>query len=173
MNIIEMMNEAWEDRKTYSHEQNEISFKNLLSHGYVEMDKYYHSINKDYGDTLFLLIQDLLIWFILTDKEFLQGEYDAYAKYCEWADFEPLTSQQCVERYKKLDLEYIIKVVKHISATRGHIPEDDYAAFVTSLCFLSLFGDKEVDKEEYALISCFFTNEDDYCPTWEKFRKEF
>ena len=173
MNVIELMNEAWDDRNRYTHEQNEISFKNLLSHGYTQMDKFYHRNDPDYGDKLFHLIQDLLIWFIMSDKEFLQGEYDAYAKYCEWADFEALTPKQCLERYKKLDIDYIIQIVKHISTSRDYIPEEDYEAFVTSFCFLSLFGDKEVDKEEYAIIASFFTSDEDYCPSWEQFKKEF
>lgn len=173
MNMITLMNEAWDDCNLYTHEQNEVSFKNLLSHGFAEMDRFYHKANPDYGGRLFVLVQDLIIWFILADRELLRGEYDAYVKYCEWADIKPLSAKQIVERHEELDIEYIRKTVKHLSEARDYIPEDDYEAFVTSLCFLSLFGDKEVDKEEYGIIANFFNKAHDYCPSWEKFKKEF
>lgn len=173
MNVIEMMNKAWEERQKYTHEKNETIFVRLLAKGYQKISKYYSSIQPDYGDTLFILVQDLLIWFIMSDSDFLQGEYDAYVNYCEWADYQPLTTEQCLERYKKLTVDHVVDIVNHISKTRGQIPEEDYQSFVASFCYMSLFGDRDVDKEEYSIISCFFTSDDDYCPNWEKFKKEF
>ena len=173
MNVIELMNEAWEDRCNLSHEQNEISFKNLLSHGYVAMEKAYNSTVKDYGDTLFYCIQRILVWLMLADGDFLQGEYDAYLKYCKWANFQPLTVDDCYALFNRMTRDDIMSCINHVTATRGHIDESDYRAFVRSLCFMSLFGDKELDKGEYTLISFFFNRSSDYSPDWETFKREW
>ena len=167
-----MLRDAKEDTRKFSYYQNETIFKNLLSHGYTKINEIYQKLDPEYGDTLFMVVQDILIWLMFSDGQLIQGEYDGYLRFCDYADFEPLSVEKCVERSKKLDVDYLISLIKHIAAARSHIPEDDYEAFVKSLCHMILFGDQEIDEEEYELLSCFFTSDDDYCPEWNEFQKE-
>lgn len=173
MNIVEILREAWKDRNKYNYPKQEEIFKNLISHGYNKINKIYRKKDPEYGDTLFIVIQDILIWIIFSDQEFIQAEYDAYLKFADYANFEPLSVQKCIDRKKQLDVDYVISLINHIVAARKHIPENDYESFVKSLCLISMFGDSEIDKEEYELISCFFTSEGDYSPSWEDFLKEW
>ena len=172
MNIVEMLRDAQEDINKFNYDQNETIFKNLLSHGYTKISAIYKKMDADYGDTLFTVVQDILIWLMFSDGQLIQGEYDAYLLFCDYADYKPLSVEKCVERSKKLTVDYLISLIKHIAAARKHIPEDDYEAFVKSLCHMVLFGDQEIDHEEYELLACFLTSDDDYCPSWDEFQKE-
>ena len=172
MNIVEILKEADHDRKKLSHEKNEMIFKNLLSHGYKRMEEVYKKTDPSYGDTLFMAVQDLLIWIMFADNQLIQGEYDAYEEFCSWAKYEALSVKSVIERKNELTIDYLISVIKHIVQTRKHIPDDDYESFVKALCYMALFGDKDLDQEEYVLISCFFNEDVDYCPSWEDYLKE-
>ena len=89
MNLISMMNQAWERKHEVSAEEFEIKIKNLISHAFVEIEKLYVDFCKskgyEYKDDVFYIFQRLFIYFIFTDGDFLQGEYDAYVKFCNWA----------------------------------------------------------------------------------------
>ena len=168
-----MMREAYDDYQSSTREKNDEIFKNLISHGYVKIKKLYQKVDKDYGDTFFNVTQDLVIWLMFADGQYSQMEYDAYYQFCEYAGFKPLSVTECSKRKKELGIDYIMSLVQHIVMTRHRIPDDDYESYVKSLCFLAVLGYKDLVKDEYTLISYFFNEETDYCPSWEQFNQEF
>lgn len=178
MNMINQMNEAWSKRCSLTHEKFEEEFRNLMSHGFVIIDRvmkeFCDKSGHEYEEDTFYAIQRVIISIIKCDNEFLQGEYDGYVKYCTWAHINPLSVQEVNELYPDLTRETLTNDIKLITATRDIMDPSIYSAFVLSLCYLSLMGDKSFDENEYHIIRCFYEPNFDYVPsTWEDFKKEW
>ena len=86
INMITLMNVAWKRRQEYASDEFTERFKNLISHAYVEYEKLYQdycaSKGMEYKDEIFITFQHIIVFLMLSDDDFLQGEYDAYCKYC-------------------------------------------------------------------------------------------
>ena len=178
INLVNMMNIAWDKKQSVSAEEYEVKVKNLLSHAFVEYERLYVAYCKEkgieYKDDVFYIYQRLIIYFIFSDGDFLQGEYDAYCKYCNWAHIQPLTVDDCRNLNSKLSTETIINDLKLLYNLRDSITPENYEAMVQGFCFMSLLGDKSFDENEYYILRCFFDSNYDYCPaTWEQFKKEW
>ena len=178
MNLISMMNQAWQRKNEVSAEEFEIKVKNLISHAFVEIERMYVDFCKskgyEYKDDVFYIFQRLIIYFIFTDGDFLQGEYDAYVKYCNWAKIEPLTVDDCKNLYNRLSTEDIVNDIKLINGIRDSIDPVNFTALVQGFCYMSLLGDKSFDENEYYILRCFFQDGYDYCPAdWETFKREW
>ena len=91
MNLVNLFNDAWKARSDNTHEQAEVMFKNLLSHGFVDMERVLRANIKGYDEDLFYMVQKLLACIVMADGDSFVGETDAYEKYCRWAGFQPLT----------------------------------------------------------------------------------
>ncbi len=173
MNLITMMNRAWDDRQSLSPDRLEEIVKNLLSHAHVNYDRVLRA-NGYPEDKAFYVFQDILVFIALSDGDFLQGEYDAYVKYCNWAGIQPLSVDDCRALYKRTTTDRVADDISLLKSYRYHIDEDKYTALVYACCLLSLLGDKQFDENEYYIIRCFFDSSVDYCPsTWEQFKIEW
>ena len=64
MNLINMMNTAWERKNEVSAEEYEVKVKNLLSHAFVEIERMYVDFCKEkgyeYQDEVFYVFQRLI-----------------------------------------------------------------------------------------------------------------
>lgn len=169
MNLTNLLNVAWNARCNNSHEEAETQFKNLLSHGFVDMEKVLRQAFSNYDDDLFYMVQRILAHLIVSDGEYLQGEYDAYLKYCKWAGFKPLSVPELEKLGKAVNFDEFKKYAEIISATRQYIDEDHYECFVLSLCYMSLFGDKKIDENEYKLITWFLDKDKDQWLNWKDY----
>ena len=178
MNLINMMNQAWQRKNEVSAEEYEIKVKNLISHAFVEIERMYVDFCKskgyEYKDDVFYIFQRLFIYFIFTDGDFLQGEYDAYVKFCNWAKIEPLNVADCRSLNDRLTSQEIVNDIKLINAVRDAVDPENFTAMVQGFCYMSLLGDKSFDENEYYIIRCFFQSGYDYCPAdWETFKREW
>ena len=173
MNIITLYNDAYKIHSQNNPKDVEEKFKNLLSHGFVQMENYLKTAMDNYDENLFYMVQKLLAFLILADGENYSGEMSAYNKYCEWAGFQPLTPDQLFKVVKRTSIDELKGIVSVIKQSRSHMSENNYVCFVLSLCYMSLFGDKEVDENEYYLITALCDPRYDHIPTWEQFKKEF
>lgn len=178
MNIITMMDMAWEKRQELAHEEMEEKFKNLISHAFVEYESAYkaycQSENIEYNERIFVVFQHIIVFLSFSDGQFLQGEYDAYVKYCNWARINPLSVDDCRSLFNRLPVEDILADIELLTCTREFIDPDNYFAMVLGFCYFSLFGDKAFDENEFYIIRTFFEQGYDYCPaTWEQFKAEW
>ena len=53
---------------------------------------FYNEVINLVDDLIFYPFQEIFVFIMLSDDDFLQGEYDAYCKYCGFAGFKPLSS---------------------------------------------------------------------------------
>lgn len=178
MNMITHMNRAWEQKQKLDLNTYEEYCKNLVTHAYVELEKMYKGFckekNIEYKNEIFIIFQHIFVCIIKCDGEFLQGEYDAYCKYCEWAGFNPLLVKEVNNLYEKLSVDTLSKDIGLIVALRKYIEDDNYESMVKGFCYLSLLGDNKFDENEYYIIRNFYDQEFDYVPKdWETFKKEW
>ncbi len=178
LNMIDLMNYAWEQRKEVSAETYQDQCRNLLSHAYADLSSMYskycdnENINND--DLIFYTFQEIFVFIMLSDEDFLQGEYDAYCKYCSFAGFQPLSVADCKALYARKTVEDLANDINFLNDLRDGINPDKYEAMVLAFCYLCLQGDKAMDENEYYILRCFFSAGFDYAPsTWEQFKKEW
>ena len=108
------------------------------------------------------------------DGEFLQGEYDAYCKFCKWAKIQALTVADVNALYSRTSVDRVIEDIKLINGLREFIDGDNYNAMVLGWCYLSLLGDGKFDENEYYIIRCFYDARYDYLPRdWAQFKREW
>lgn len=173
MNLVQMMNYAWDKRQSNSAEELECYVRNLLSHAHVDYDRIFRA-NGYPEDKAFYAIQTVLIFISLSDNDFLQGEYDAYVKYCNWAGIKPLTVADCRAFYERNTTQRLVDDISLLKSYRYQLGDDLYDSMVTAFCLISLLGDKAFDENEYYIIRCFFDEGIDYCPSnWEQFKREW
>ena len=178
LNMVSLMNIAWDRRCNSSHEEFEVMIKNLLSHSFVELERIYqdwcYDKGRTYNDEVFYLYQRIIISIMLCDGEFLQGEYDAYLKYCSWAGFKALSVSEVRSLHSRISSDELIADINLITGMREYFDPENYEALVKGFCFFSLAGDKSFDENEYYIIRCFFDSYYDYVPsTWEQFKREW
>ncbi len=178
INMIDLMNVAWKRRQEFSHEEYEVRVKNLLSHSFVEYEKLFknYCANKgqEYKEEIFIIYQHIFVFMMLSDGDFLQGEYDAYCKYCSWAGFQPLSVADTRALYNRLTVDDLVSDISVLVKLRDLIDPENYEAMVQGFCYLTLLGDKEMDENEYYILRCFFESGYDYAPsTWDQFKREW
>ena len=176
--MISLMNLAWDRRQQCSVEQYEEYVKNLVSHSYVEYERMYRTYCAEQGtkyeDEIFYVYQHIFVFLMKCDGEFLQGEYDAYCKYCNWANIKPLTVDSVNKLYARLTTDDLLRDINLLVGLRSSIEAKNYESLVQGFCYFSLLGDKSFDENEYYIIKCFFEEGYDYVPsTWERFKKEW
>lgn len=178
MSMIIDMKEAWNTRSQVSHEQYELYFKDMVSNMYHCVEnayiEYCKKTSTEYKSQVFYSFQELFAVIILADNQILQGEYDAYLKYCSFAGFKPLDSKELKKLIAQIDDNRILTHIHLIDSLRDHISDDDYSTFIRSLCYLSLMGDKVFDEREYSLIRNFYREGYDEVPnSFEELKKEW
>lgn len=178
MNLVNDMNEAWRVRNEVDHDKYEEYFKNLISYTFVRLEEIYMDYCKNKGITYngetFYAIQDIIVFIIGADDDILNGEYDAYVRYCNWAGVRALSVSELRSLISRLDQKTVVNDICLVDSIRENTDPEVYSKFVLGLCFLSLMGDKAFDENEYYLISSFYRSDYDYCPeTWEQFKKEW
>lgn len=178
INMLNLMNIAWQRRNEVSSEEYEVKIKNLISHSFVEYERmfkdYCKNNNKEYEEQVFVIYQHIFVFMMLSDGDFLQGEYDAYCKYCQWAGFKPLSVAETRALYQQLSIEELSNDIATLTSLREFIDPENYEALVQGLCYLSLTGDRELDENEYYILRCFFEKGFDYAPaTWADLKNEW
>ena len=179
INLISLMNTAWNRRQEVSVQDYQEKVKNLLSHSFVDIENLFidwcKQNGKTYNNEVFIVYQHVFIFMMLCDGDFLQGEYDAYVKYCNWAKINPLSVEDCKKVHSNLTVkEDLTRDIHFLVSLRDSIPADNYESMVQGFCYLSLLGDKSFDENEYYILRCFFEAGYDYCPsTWEQFKREW
>jgi hypothetical protein len=178
MNMISLMNYAWDQRQKVSAETYQEQCRNLLSHAYVDLNNLYADYCTSEGikndEIIFISFQHIFVFIMLSDGDFLQGEYDAYCKYCGFAGFKPLSVADCRSLYARLTVDDLAGDIGFISKLREATEPDKYEAMVLAFCYLCLQGDKEMDENEYYILRCFFEQGYDYAPsTWQQFKDEW
>ena len=178
MNMIHLMNYAWDQRQKVSYETFQDQCRNLLSHAYADLDAMYADYCRRQGlenkQIIFYTFQEIFVYIMLSDDDFLQGEYDTYKKYCQFANFEPLSVADCRSLYARTTVETIAQDINFIDSMRESIEPDKYEALILAFCYLCLQGDKAMDENEYYILRCFFEKGYDYAPaTWQQFKDEW
>ena len=173
MNLIELMNYAWDKRQSCNANELEDMVRNLLSHSHANYDGILSS-NGYPEDKTFYVFQNILIYISMSDSDFLQGEYDAYVKYCNWAGIRALSVDDCKAFYNRTSTDKLSEDIYLLKSYRYHLDDNHYESMVLAFCILSLLGDKAFDENEYYIIRCFFDDSVDYCPSnWTQFKKEW
>lgn len=178
MNMIEHMNKAWSEKGRLDVNTFEEHCKNLVTHAYVELERIYKNYCSDkdqvYKDEVFYIFQRIFVFIMKCDGEFLQGEYDAYCKFCKWAKIQALTVADVNALYSRTSVDTVIEDIKLINGLREFIDGDNYNAMVLGWCYLSLLGDGKFDENEYYIIRCFYDARYDYSPRdWAQFKREW
>lgn len=178
INLIELMNIAWDKKQKTADDEFAEKVKNLVSHSYVDYDKLYEEYckknNKEDEARIFITFQHVFVFMMLCDGDLLQNEYDAYCKYCSWAGYEALSTEDCHNLYKRLTPDQLIEDIGLLVSYRDMIDPENYRALVQGFCYFSLCGDNSLDENEYYILRCFFEKDIDYSPaTWEQFKKEW
>ena len=178
MNMIALMNAAWSKRQQSTAEQYEEYVKNLVSHSFVQYESMYKAYCNEkhikYEDQVFYVYQHIFVFLMKCDGEFLQGEYDAYCKYCNWAKIQPLSVSDVNALYARMKVEDLARDINLLTGLRPSIDAASYEAMVLGFCYFSLLGDRSFDENEYYVIKCFFENGYDYVPaTWDRFKNEW
>lgn len=178
INMIDLCNLAWDRRTKLALSEYYTKTKNLLSHAYVEYKNMFIDFCRNkgqaYEDQVFYIFQHILVFLMMCDDDFLQGEYDCYKTFCEYANFEPLTVDSVRPLYNRLTVDDLSKDISILRDLRGYLNDpDNYEAMVQGFCYFCLSGDKAMDENEYYILRCFFES-GDYCPdTWEQFKREW
>lgn len=178
LNMIDLMNEAWEDRFQYTSDTYKDYCKNLFSHAFVTIDngyaEYCEKNNIKNEEYVFIMFQRIIISFMLTDGDFNQEEYDAYCTFCDYADFKPLTPQRCREIFNSMDNNDLAKFIRMLIDLREIVNPEDWRYMILGFCYLCLMGDKAMDENEYYILRCFFEKGFDYAPVdWAAFKREW
>ena len=178
MNMISLMNYAWDQRQKVDAETYQDQCRNLLSHAYVELDSLYQEYcnqqNVKNEQIIFYTFQEIFVMIMLSDDDFLQGEYDAYCKFCKYANIEPLSVADCRSLYGRTSVDKLAENINFLSKLRDSIDSSKYEAMVLAFCYLCLQGDKAMDENEYYILRCFFEAGYDYAPsTWQQFKDEW
>ena len=166
MNLIHLMNYAWKQRQDKGKDALVIESRNLISHAYAKMISY--------NENIFYAFQTVYVFIMLADGDFLQGEYDAYVKFCELAGYQCLTVDECKSFYKRKTTSDLAESIRTIKNYRYNVSANNYEAMIVAFCYLCLLGDKAMDENEYYIIRCFFDESEDYCPSdWATFKREW
>ncbi|MBE7088648.1 MAG: hypothetical protein E7370_03945 [Clostridiales bacterium] len=178
IDMVALMNIAWDRRCNLSHDEYEEKIKNLLSHSFVEYERLFKAYcdekGTEYEDEIFYIYQHIFVYIMLSDGDFLQGEYDAYCRYCKWAGIDALSVEDARALYNRLNNDEVANDIALLTNLRGSIDPENYEAMVKGFCYLALAGDKEMDENEYYILRCFFEDGYDYAPkTWEQFKREW
>lgn len=176
MNMIADMNEAWQDMKECSSQKNQEYVLNLLSHSYVALDDAWSAMNrrqgKSYDKNAFYLFQEIIVNFMLCDNEFLQSEYDAYCKFCNFAKVKPLSVADTRSYYNRVSIDKLRESIRFLCGLRSGIGEDNFHAMVRGFCHFCLLSDHEMDENEYYILACFYKN-NEAPSTWAQFKREW
>ena len=178
MNLVDIMNYAWDNRYSSADRELQDKVKNLISHAYAKYDSIYRDYfarkGEVYDDRVFYAFQRIFMFVTNSDGSFLQSEYDFYVKYCGWVGISPLSVDDCKALYARTSVDTVAGDIRTLSALRNRIDDSAYEAMIVGFCLLALLGDREFDENEYYIIRCFFEDGYDYCPaTWEQFKKEW
>ena len=167
INMIDLCNLAWDRKSKLAPSEYYVKTKNLLSHAYVECGRI---IGRE---KVFVAFQRILVFLMLCDDDFLQGEYDCYKTFCDYAKYEALTVSDCRSLYNRLSVDDLTDEIATLVKLRDSIDPENYEAMVQGFCYFCLSGDKAMDENEYYILRCFFQN-CDYAPSsWEQFKREW
>ena len=173
MNLIALMNYAWDQRKYVNYEQYATQSTNLISHAYVEIRSKAISYGHD-EDKVFYALQDVYAFIINCDGDVLQGEYDAYVNFCRYAGIKALSVSDIKSLYARKTVNDLSASISYINSFRSYVDDSKFEALVLSFCYLALLGDKTMDENEYYILRCFFDKDYDYCPSdWATFKREW
>ena len=79
--MISLMNYAWDQRQKVDAATYQDQCRNLLSHAYADLTNMYNDYcvrqNVKNEDLIFYTFQEIFVFIMLSDGDFLQGEYDA------------------------------------------------------------------------------------------------
>lgn len=178
MNMISLMNYAWDQRQKVDAATFQDQCRNLLSHAYADLTNMYNDYCARQGvkneDLIFYTFQEIFVFIMLSDDDFLQGEYDAYCKFCNYAGIQPLSVADCRSLYGRTSVERLGQDINFLSQLRETIEPSKYEAMVLAFCYLCLHGDKAMDENEYYILRCFFEQGVDYAPSsWQQFKDEW
>ncbi|MBQ8433818.1 MAG: hypothetical protein IJX23_03315 [Clostridia bacterium] len=167
INMIDLCNLAWDRKSKLAPSEYYTKTKNLLSHAYVECGRI---IGRE---KVFVAFQRVLVFLMLCDDDFLQGEYDCYKTFCDYANYEALSVSDCRSLYNRLSVDDLTEEISTLVSLRDSIDPDNYEAMVQGFCYFCLSGDKAMDENEYYILRCFFQN-CDYAPSsWDQFKREW
>lgn len=176
LNMVEQIKNAMSERNRIPYETYKDHCKNLLTHSFVFIEKRFKEFckerNDEYKDQVFYCYQDILVYLMLCDGEFLQGEYDIYKLLCEWAGFDALSVNDIKALYERLTDTRVIESIKLVSAARPTMEDADYRALTSGLSYFAFAGDTEIDEKEYYILRTFYNPHFDEVPlTWNEFKK--
>lgn len=167
INMIELCNLAWDRKSKLAPSEYYVKTKNLLSHAYVECGRILGR------EKVFVAFQRILVFLMLCDDDFLQGEYDCYKTFCDYAKYEALTVSDCRSLYNRLSVDDLTDEIATLVKLRDSIDPENYEAMVQGFCYFCLSGDKAMDENEYYILRCFFQG-NDYAPSsWDQFKREW
>ena len=167
INMIELCNLAWDRKSKLAPSEYYVKTKNLLSHAYVECGRILGR------EKVFVAFQRILVFLMLCDEDFLQGEYDCYKTFCDYAKYEALTVSDCRSLYNRLSVDDLTDEIATLVKLRDSIDPENYEAMVQGFCYFCLSGDKAMDENEYYILRCFFQGSD-YAPSsWDQFKREW
>lgn len=176
INMIDQLLNAWKRRNTISDKEFIDEFSTMFHHAFDNIEKTlinkYKELNKKYQDDLFYTLQRVLVYLMLSDDGLQQEEYDSYVSFCKHIDFLPLDIKSIQNMFSEISFSRAVINVNLIKNIRTFCDEALYEELTKALIYLCLLGDKEMDKEEYELIKCFYDPAIDIYPkSLEEFKK--
>ena len=115
MNLIDLMNYAWDDKKKTNAKDYALKFRNLISHAYTDILTRNKQLNYD-CERPFYVIQEICVFLIKCDGDFLQGEYDAYRYFCNYAGIDPLSVKDVTALRERKTLDNLINDIDYIKS---------------------------------------------------------
>lgn len=178
INLVKMMNEAWDARQRYDADVLGDLVVKKIAPAFNDYESMFIQFCKEegnqYKDEVFIVYQHIFLFFMLCDDDFLQGEYDAYCKFCKWANIKPLSTDRMRELYREIKVDTLINDIGLLFRLRNSIPAAKYEDMVQGFCYLTLLGDRAFDENEYYILRCFYEVGYDIQPSdWEAFKKEW
>lgn len=178
INMIRLMDVAWDDKYKYNDDTYKQYCRNLISHAYQKLNSKYDQYCKEQkienDQMIFITFQRVYVAIMLCDGDFLQSEYDTYLLFCKNANFKPLSVEECKNLYGRMDAKEILNRAASIKKLRELVSPEDYESMVLGFCYLCLQGDRTMDENEFYILSMFFEPGYDLFPdSWDRFKKEW
>lgn len=177
MDLVKLVDHAWNMKKQYGYERTQEMFKNSLSYPYGEILNEYvtrcQNENKPSSTIIiYKVFENIIVHIMKCDDDFLQGEYDAYVKFAKYCGYRNFSADDI--RNMSFDRNTLIRCINKLKSYRFVISEENYESMIQGFCHLIFLGDNAIDENEYYILRCFLDDAYDKYPSdWESFKREW
>lgn len=176
INLIECFNYAWQQKCSKSTEELKEEFLNQILPSYMNLYQLYTETlgnhGESYNNEIFVYYTVIFMKMMMSDGEFLVGEYEFFQAFSEACGYDALAPETLMKRAVSVEKETYDNMISTFKQCRDAIGNEEYKQFIVALSFLALSGDKELDEEEFNCIISFLDEKKDVYPKTIKELKE-